>query len=297
VTPVGGRHVALIVDDDELVVRELRDFLDVLGHECIHAETKEEAMVLVAKGSFCYVLLDLQIKNKPDSIRARVEAGQALLTEIRELYPTKRPKRGYCLPVLVMSGHAKETRYLTKAFHDGADDFLTKPFTENQPPLDEKIRECLRASGRDKHERCAEMMRQATASAANMPPGSHDQEHALVVDLRTPRVIYRGREIPTRPPGNLQRQTLLALAVLAEKRGEAVSMAEIAEGMSLLGGSRERFVAPEQKDLRYKILRPFRSALSSIADDDEIDKLVVPVRGVGLRLNFDGTITVLHKAH
>jgi hypothetical protein len=65
----------------------------------------------------------------------------------------------------------------------------------------------------------------------------------LIVDLRERRVTYRGRAIPTRPPNNLQRQPLLALAVLAGRAGEVLTMAEVAEGMFKLGGLRKGRVA------------------------------------------------------
>ncbi len=116
---------------------------------------------------------------------------------------------------------------------------------------------------------------------------------ALVVDLRKPQVVYRGHEIPTRPPNHLQRQPLLALAVLAGRPGETITMADIADGMFRLGALQKRPIAPDPRDLRYKVLRPFKKALGTTIAADELDQVVEAIRGVGLRLNLPGLAEVI----
>ncbi|MDI7268379.1 MAG: hypothetical protein QME96_10325 [Myxococcota bacterium] len=114
------------------------------------------------------------------------------------------------------------------------------------------------------------------------------------MDLRERRVTFRGREIPTRPPNNLQRQPLLALAVLAGAPGKTLTMADLAEGMHRLGGLRRRPVAPDARDLRYKILRAFRKVFADTPDvRPEIERLIESVPGVGLRLNLPGSAHVV----
>ncbi|HVV51139.1 MAG TPA: DEAD/DEAH box helicase [Polyangia bacterium] len=117
----------------------------------------------------------------------------------------------------------------------------------------------------------------------------------LTVNLREYRVFYRGVEIPTRPPNNLQRQPLLALAVLAENAGASVSVSDLAASMHRLGGLSRRPVAPEARDLRYRILRPFRRALKSNVPRPELDRLVESIAGDALRLNVAGPVTVVPK--
>jgi hypothetical protein len=114
----------------------------------------------------------------------------------------------------------------------------------------------------------------------------------LVVDLREHRVVYRGHPIPTRPPHNLQRQPLLALAVLATRNGEVVSMAELAQGMFELGGLRRKPVAPDARDLRYKMLRAFRRALEGKVSAREIDRVVESLPS-GMRMNIAGRVVVV----
>lgn len=115
----------------------------------------------------------------------------------------------------------------------------------------------------------------------------------LVVNLCEHRVIYRGRDIPTRPPNNIQRQPFLALAVLAGRPGGVVTMAEIAEGMFKLGSLRKRPVAPDARDLRYKLLRPFKKALNDGVSSADVERLIESFPGVGLRLNVDGKARVI----
>jgi len=116
----------------------------------------------------------------------------------------------------------------------------------------------------------------------------------LVVDLVERRVAYRGIDIPTRPPRNLQKQPLLALASLATHAGQAVAVADLAREMERVGGLGRRLVAPEARDLRYKMLSPFRYALQSTqVPRGEVDRLIETVAGVGLRLNAPGAVLVI----
>jgi len=131
------------------------------------------------------------------------------------------------------------------------------------------------------------------ATATEAPPAPGPSGALLTIDLGERRVFYRGVEIPTRPPRNLQRLPLLALAALATRAGQAVTMAELAEEMQRLGGLDRHLVAPEVKDLRYKVLMPFRHALGDRAPRQEIDHLVESVSGTRLRLNVAGPVSVV----
>jgi CheY-like chemotaxis protein len=167
---MAGRHTVLLVEDEPQMAEELGELLESLGHAHLHAGNKEDAERLVAEGAFCYVLLDLQIKANRDSIKAHVEAGQSLLEHIRERYPRRNDEGRHRLQILVMSGHAKEHYYVVKALQEGADDFITKPVGESKPPFKDKIQDALRRSGREKHESCAALTREARAAAVTAPP-------------------------------------------------------------------------------------------------------------------------------
>ncbi len=161
------RHTVLLVEDEPQMAEELGELLESLGHAHLHAGNKEDAERLVDEGRFCYVLLDLQIKANADSIKAHVEAGQSLLELIRERYPRRNEEGKHRLQILVMSGHAKEHYYVVKALQEGADDFITKPVGESKPPFKDKIQDALRRSGREKHEACEAITREARASAGS----------------------------------------------------------------------------------------------------------------------------------
>lgn len=152
---MSGRHVSLLVEDEPEMAEEIKELLTSLGHDYVHVSTQKEALAVVERGGFCYVLLDLQIKVDEDSIRARVEAGQTLLELLRKRFPERNAHDEHRLPVLVMSGHAKEHSYVVRAFQAGASDFLRKPFSENEPPVGARIRDGLRRSGRENHDRCS----------------------------------------------------------------------------------------------------------------------------------------------
>jgi replicative superfamily II helicase len=108
------------------------------------------------------------------------------------------------------------------------------------------------------------------------------------------RVRYRGVEIPTKGTNGLQPQLFSALTVLALSSGKLVTMAEMAEGIFALGGLPKKPVAPEQRDLRYRILRAFRHALEPYGvQGHEIEGLIESVTGVGLRLVVGGSIEVV----
>lgn len=117
----------------------------------------------------------------------------------------------------------------------------------------------------------------------------------LVVNLRTRKIFFRGCGIPTRPPHHIQWQPMLALAVLAQRAGEIVTMAEIADGMFKLGGLRKRPVTPDARDLRYKLQRPFVRAVAGSGFEEEIPQMFETVPGVGLRLNLVGTAEVIGR--
>src|SRR5207247_1947543 len=93
-----------------------------------------------------------------------------------------------------------------------------------------------------------------TSMASTPPPGDAPAPPLLTVDLAERRVVYRGVEIPTRPPRNIQRQPLLALAVLAENVGKTITVSDLADEMRRVGHLARRLVAPEPRDLRYKLL-------------------------------------------
>lgn len=168
---MGGRHVALIIEDEAEMAAEIADLVRPFGHEHLHAETQADAMGCLDRGGFCYVLLDLQIKADRQSIRPRVDSGMALLREIRRRYPRRRANDMHLVPVIVVSGHGREPKNIIDAFRDGIDDFIMKPLSINNQDIGAKIRRCLELAGHLDHGRCEACVREA-ASGSTEP--THD---------------------------------------------------------------------------------------------------------------------------
>jgi DNA-binding response OmpR family regulator len=168
---LAGQHVALIVEDEPEMAAEIGDLLRSFGHDHIHVETKTAATEALDAGGFCYVLLDLKIKTDEKSIKPRVEAGMSLLEEIRARFPRRNSHDIHLMPVLVVSGQAKEHEDVVKAFQKGADDFIRKPLGLDNQDIGSKIRQCLERSDRRDHDECSIMSAQAAPNAENRGAG------------------------------------------------------------------------------------------------------------------------------
>jgi len=127
-------------------------------------------------------------------------------------------------------------------------------------------------------------------SAAIAPPSD-----ALVLRKKQRRITLRGKDLPIRPPNNMQRTPFLGFAVLCEKPNTVLSMAEIAEGMKRHGRVAKRLVAPDARDLRYRIVRPLKAVFAEVLGVEEINRMVESIPGVGLRLNYAGPVQVLDE--
>ena len=126
------------------------------------------------------------------------------------------------------------------------------------------------------------------AADGDMPTGQPARPE-LVIDLRSRHVTYRGHAIPTKPPHHLRRAPLLALAGLASRPGDVISMPDLAAAMRKLARGSVRIVTPEARDVRYQVITPFRLALKGLVDEVDIEALIENVPGTGLRLNVAGT--------
>ena len=107
----------------------------------------------------------------------------------------------------------------------------------------------------------------------------------LVIDVPAKKVALWGAEVRGRGPKGFQPQLFFALAALADKAGEVVSMADLALAIQQLGGLPRKPVAPDARDLRYRLLRRLRVLLADHARTDDLESLIENVAGCGLRLN------------
>lgn len=147
------RHIALIVEDHKETAEDLVEILSSIDCDTVVADNREDALAVLQDKSFCFILLDLQIKKAADSISGHVEYGKALLRNIRERHHDHNGT-AFWLPVLIVSGFARERDEAVDVMKDGASHVIHKPFESRQ--VSERIRQALEDSGRQRHERCHE---------------------------------------------------------------------------------------------------------------------------------------------
>ena len=146
-----SRHRALIVEDDEATVEDLIEVLRSLDCDHVAVASFDETVDALRTTTFCVILLDLQIKRSRDAIKGHVEHGNALLREIRRRYP-EHTGRAFWLPVIVVSGFAREVAAAVDVMKDGASDVVQKPLKNRE--VSNAVRRSLDKSGRLSHDQC-----------------------------------------------------------------------------------------------------------------------------------------------
>jgi two-component system KDP operon response regulator KdpE len=174
----------LVVDDEEQIRRALKSILSTRGYHLEMAATAEEALLKAIDAPPDLVILDLAL---PD--RSGIEVCRELRTWMSA-------------PILVLSVRANEADKI-EALDEGADDYLTKPFSAGE--LLARIRALLRR-----------------AAALTAPPPvitSGDLE----IDIARRRVTRAGEEIALTPT------EFDILAYLARNAGLVVTQRMILE--------------------------------------------------------------------
>jgi DNA-binding response OmpR family regulator len=151
------RHIALVVEDHAETADDLAAILRSIDFDSIVVDNAETARTALQNHSFCLILLDLQIKSEPDSIKGHVEQGKALLRKIRADHGDHNGIR-FWLPVIVVSGFAREVDVAVDVMKSGASDIIQKPLESGA--VSDKIRRALQESGRQAHEDCHQCPRQ-----------------------------------------------------------------------------------------------------------------------------------------
>lgn len=189
------KHVVLLIEDELDSAEATSELLEGLDFGVVHAGSAQEAHPIIDAGTFCFAIVDLQMKAKPGSAEPRVDVGQCLVEYIRTRYPARNEKDKHFLQILVMSGHAREPQHMIRAFQDRADDFIFKALDDNAVSFRDKVRNAIRHSGRDKHDDCPTIMKRATKVmlAAGALPGlriaipgaSKGQKTEITIDGRS----------------------------------------------------------------------------------------------------------------
>ncbi len=129
---------ALIVEDDDRIVRSIEDALYSLGHTFTSVASQEEAIEALGVSRLDYVLLDLHIPARRGRGGASIECGANLLRQVRERYSSVD------LPVIVITAHSSVCVDRTTEFvRLGANEFISKPFPETGRTLPSVVRKVL----------------------------------------------------------------------------------------------------------------------------------------------------------
>jgi two-component system KDP operon response regulator KdpE len=114
----------LVVDDEPPIQRMLRRNLSVSGYDVLVAGTGEDAIEMVQQHKPDLILLDLCLPGEVD--------GLEVCRQVRQWSQT---------PIIVVSART-EDKQKVEALDLGADDYLTKPFSNDE--LQARVRACLR---------------------------------------------------------------------------------------------------------------------------------------------------------
>ena len=118
-----GKRI-LVVDDDSSIQRVLRRNLMASGYEVLVADDGRQAIELVRVQQPDLILLDLWMPGEVD--------GMGVCMRVRQWTQT---------PIIILSARTEE-RQKVQALDLGADDYLTKPFSNDE--LQARVRACLR---------------------------------------------------------------------------------------------------------------------------------------------------------
>jgi CheY-like chemotaxis protein len=167
-------HVAFVVEDDPVMARTLCDLVASLGHEWILAVTLEDAREGIARGGFCYALLDMQIPAT-DGAPPIVACGETVLRALREKFPARTARGKHVVPIIVVTSYSREPEFVTRMLKMDANDFVAKPLA-SQAVVPDKVREALAAAEREDHAACAQV------HAPSGPPPARAGASGLLID-------------------------------------------------------------------------------------------------------------------
>jgi two-component system, OmpR family, KDP operon response regulator KdpE len=230
-TPATEGPTILVVDDEPAIVRSLRAGLEARGYRVLTAVTGQQAIDVTAVESPALVVLDL---NLPDIDGVEV----------------CRRIRGWTdVPIVVLSAEGSEARKV-QALDDGADDYVTKPFS--MPELLARVRVALR---------------HRPAGGDRGPDQAVLEVGDVRVDVAHHRVTVGGRPVDLTP------KEFGFLALLARWPGRVLTHRTIL-----------REVWGPEYGAESQYLRVYASQLRKKLDDDPDRPRLVTEPGVGYRL-------------
>jgi two-component system KDP operon response regulator KdpE len=227
--PMEGELI-LVVDDEPGIVRVLAAALRARNHPVAVATTGAEALAEVATRSPSLIILDLGLPDMD---------GIEVCRQLRRWTDT---------PIIVLTAEGAESRKVA-ALDEGADDYVTKPFST--PELLARVRVALR-NRRPRREADVEALLEVGE---------------IVVDIPHRRVSAHGREVDLTP------KEFAFLAALARYPGRVLTHRMLLH---------EVWGPEYERETQY--LRVYASQLRKKLDDDPTRPHLVTEPGVGYRL-------------
>jgi putative two-component system response regulator len=114
---IKANKCVLIVDDEKMVRRLIREKLSPEGYLCIEAENAEQVMEKMLENEIALVLLDIKMPGR---------SGVDLLPELRNNYPDT---------MVIMATASSDIQTAIQCMKNGAYDYFTKPFTLDELSL------------------------------------------------------------------------------------------------------------------------------------------------------------------
>jgi DNA-binding response OmpR family regulator len=226
-----SRLPILVVDDDPKIVKLVQAYLERDGHRVTTAGDGRSALASMVLDPPALVVLDVMLPEID---------GLTVLRAIRQRNP---------VPVLMLSARGT-ARDRIEGLEEGADDYVTKPFSPAELVL--RVRRLLRV--RDNR---------------GLTPGREPlHTDGLSIDRDRHEVTVDGRGI------DLTRIELDILAALVEARGRVLSREQL---LDAIHGRGEAYVLDRTIDVHVRRLR------RKLGDDPHTPRFVATVRGVGYR--------------
>ena len=225
----------LVVDDEPQIRRALRLVLRANGYDVAEVETGERALDALAVEPFDLMILDL------------------MLPDVDGVEVCKRLREWSHLPVVVLSAHGEE-EIKVRALDEGADDYVTKPFSA--PELMARMRSA---------------MRRAAGSPAEPDATITSSGGEVEIDLAHRTVRRAGTEVHLTPT------EYDLLRVLAKDAGRVIThghllRAVLGRGYEDATGSLRVHIASLRKKLEPDPARP---------------RIILTEPGIGYRLQLD----------
>jgi putative nucleotidyltransferase with HDIG domain len=107
---LSGLKTVLIVDDEPVIRKLLRQKLTKEGYQCEEAETAEKALAILSTFRFDALVLDIRMPGR---------SGLDVLPEVKSRYPDI---------VVVMATAVTDNSLAIQCMRQGADDYVNKPF-------------------------------------------------------------------------------------------------------------------------------------------------------------------------